>query len=975
MPFVVKKCLKMLRKNIWCHFGATFLTFLRNSEMFKAIENIGGRAETRTLGPLIKSQLLYQLSYAPHKVCLLYSNLKKMSRCLLLESFFLDKKVEFFYLFYKTSDVWKGEKMHKVETLKTLNSLIERVHRAQRRYADFSEEKVDAIFKAAATAANKKRIELAKLAVAETGMGILEDKVIKNHFASEYIYNKHKNQKTCGIISEDKVNGTKIVAAPLGVIAGIVPITNPTSTAIFKALICLKTRNGIIFSPHPKAKKSTIEAAKVILEAAVKAGAPKDIIGWIDEPTLELTTALMKHPNIQTILATGGASMVKAAYSSGKPALGVGSGNTPAVIDETADIVQAVSSILLSKTFDNGMICASEQSVVVVKDVYEAVKKEFVYRGAYVMKKAESQKLGRILLSEKGGVNPSIVGQSAQTIARLAGFEVPLETKVLLVPQTAYDDKNPFAHEKLSPILTLYQAKDFKQAVEMAAHLIQIGGMGHTSVLYTDERDQTRIDEYAQKMPTGRILINTPASQGGIGDLYNFRLEPSLTLGCGSWGGNSVSENVGVKHLLNYKTVAQRRENMLWFKVPSKIYFKRGATEPALREYADKKRAFIITDRFLFDSGATRTITDTFEDMKIDYQIFFDVQPDPSLSTARQALTMVKVYRPDLIVALGGGSPMDVAKIVWLMYEQPKTNFEDTAMRFMDIRKRICSLPELGKKADLVCIPTTSGTGSEVTPFSVITDDKTHVKYAIADYALTPKMAIVDANFVDKMPKSLTAAGGIDALVHALEAYVSVMATNYTNSLALEAIKQIFRYLPKAYKDGAKNPKAREKMHNAATMAGMAFANSFLGLCHSMAHKLGAMYNIPHGIANALLICQIIRFNATDKPKKQATFSQYKAPEAKERYGQIAHVLYLADEKVSDDEKVDRLIQAIGKLKKQIGIPKSIKEWGISEKTFLKNLDELVGLAFDDQCTGANPVYPLMSDIKQIYLDAFKGKY
>jgi len=864
--------------------------------------------------------------------------------------------------------------MKEVKTKKDLENLINRVYVAQNQYATFSEEKVDSIFKAAAAAADKMRIDLAEIAVEETGMGVLEDKIIKNHFAAEYIYNKHKNKKTCGIISRDKVNGIKIVASPLGVIAGIVPTTNPTSTAIFKSLICLKTRNAIIFSPHPRAKKSTIAAAKVVLEAAVKAGAPRDIIGWIDEPSLELTQMLMTHPKVQAILATGGPGMVKAAYTSGKPALGVGSGNTPAIIDETADIVRAVSSILMSKTFDNGMICASEQSVIVVKDVYEAVKKEFVYRGAYLLNSNEIKKLGKIILTDKG-VNSAIVGQTAYKIAKLAGFKVPEDTKILLAEQTSYDIKNPFAHEKLSPILAMYKASNFEKAMDVAYNLVALGGLGHTCVLYTDERDQTRIDAYALKMPTGRILINTPSSQGGIGDLYNFRLEPSLTLGCGSWGGNSVSENVGVKHLVNYKTVAERRENMLWFKVPPKIYFKRASTELALREYSDKKRVFIVTDRFLFDSGAIRPVTDTFEEMNIDYQIFFDVKPDPTLSTAKQALTMVNTYQPDLIVALGGGSPMDVAKIIWLMYEQPNTNFEDISMRFMDIRKRICSIPELGKKADLVCIPTTSGTGSEVTPFSVITDDETHVKYALADYALTPKMAIIDANFVDDMPKGLTAAGGIDALVHALEAYVSVMATNYTNSLALEAIKQIFRYLPASYEEGAKNPKAREKMHNAATIAGMAFANAFLGLCHSMAHKLGAMYNIPHGIANALLICQVIRFNATDCPKKQAIFSQYKAPEAKKRYGQIAHVLYLADEKVSDDKKVDLLIKAISDLKEKIGIPKSIREWGISEKLFKKNLDKLVRLAFDDQCTGANPVFPLMKDIKQIYLDAFEGKY
>ncbi|MBO6281009.1 MAG: bifunctional acetaldehyde-CoA/alcohol dehydrogenase [Alphaproteobacteria bacterium] len=864
--------------------------------------------------------------------------------------------------------------MTNVVTVEDLDKLLDRVHIAQNQFATFSEEKVDAIFKAAATAANKMRIDLAEMAVEETGMGVLEDKIIKNHFASEYIYNKHKGVKTCGIIKRDKANGIKIVAAPLGVLAGIVPTTNPTSTAIFKSLICLKTRNGIVFSPHPRAKKSTIAAAKVVLDAAVKAGAPKDIIGWIEEPTIELSNALMTHPKIQGILATGGPGMVKAAYSSGKPALGVGSGNTPAIIDETADIKLAVSSILMSKTFDNGMICASEQSVVVVKDVYEEVKKEFVYRGAYLLNKKEAEMLSKIILTDKG-VNAAIVGQPAYKIAELAGFKVPESAKILLAEQTDYTNANPYAHEKLSPILTMYKVDNFEKATDVAWALINLGGLGHTSVLYTDARVQDRVDFYAQKMPTGRILINSPASQGGIGDLYNFRLEPSLTLGCGSWGGNSVSENVGVKHLLNYKTVAERRENMLWFKVPPKIYFKRGSTDLALREYEGKKRAFIITDRFLFDSGAVRTITDTLEEIDIDYQIFFDVKPDPTLSTAKTALAMVNTYQPDLIIALGGGSPMDVGKIIWLMYEQPETNFEDISMRFMDIRKRICSIPDLGKKADLVCIPTTSGTGSEVTPFSIITDDETHVKYAIADYALTPKMAIIDANFVDGMPKGLTSAGGIDALVHSIEAYVSCMATNYTNSLALEAIKQIFRYLPRSYENGANDPVAREKMHNAATIAGMAFANAFLGLCHSMAHKLGAMYNIPHGIANALLLCQIIRFNATDCPKKQAIFPQYVAPEAKKRYAQIAHVLYLGNENSTDDEKVELLLKAIVELKKKIGIPSSIREYGIDEKLFKENLDKLVRLAFDDQCTGANPVYPLMSDIKQIYLDAFEGKF
>ena len=871
----------------------------------------------------------------------------------------------------------KGEQkmtLRTVLTLQDLDALLDKVHQAQSRYATFDEEKVDAIFKAAAMAANRKRIELAQLAVQETGMGVMEDKVIKNHFACEYIYNKHKGVKTCGVISEDKIAGTKIVAAPLGVIAGIVPTTNPTSTAIFKALLALKTRNGIIFSPHPRAKKSTIAAARVVLEAAVQAGAPENIIAWIDEPTVELSGALMKHEKVQLILATGGLSMVKAAYSSGTPAIGVGAGNTPAVIDETADVETAVSSILISKTFDNGMICSSEQSVVVVESVYEQVKKEFVRRGAHLLSANEAEQLAKIILTPKG-VNPLIVGQNAKKIAYLAGFDVPEGTKILLCEQTSYDAQNPYAHEKLSPILTMYKAKDFEEATDVALSLIHLGGLGHTSVLYTDERVQDRIDYYGLKMPTGRILINTPSSQGAIGDLYNFRLEPSLTLGCGSWGGNSVSENVGVKHLLNYKTIAQRRENMLWFRVPPKIYFKRGATDLALREFEGKKRAFIITDRFLFDSGAVEGVTDVLKKIGVEYQIFFDVKPDPTLENVFEALELANIYQPDLIVALGGGSPMDVAKAVWLSYEAPEVKFEDVSMRFMDIRKRICELPELGKKAHLVCIPTTSGTGAEVTPFAVITDEKTGVKYPLADYALTPSMAIIDANFADNMPKSLTAAGGMDALVHALEAYVSVMATNYTNSLALEAIKQIFRYLPRAYQNGAADPVAREKMHNAATIAGMAFANAFLGLCHSMAHKLGAMYHIPHGVANALLICQIIAFNATDKPQKQAIFPQYKAPEAKKRYAQIAHVLYLADEGASEDVRLELLLEAVSKLKNEVGIAKSIKEYGIDEKTFMANLDELAMLAFDDQCTGANPVYPLVEEIKQIYINAFEGRY
>ncbi len=861
-----------------------------------------------------------------------------------------------------------------VSTVEQLESLISRVKKAQKIYATFSQEQVDKIFKAAATAADKARIPLARMAVEETGMGVLEDKIIKNHFASEYIYNKHKNAKTCGIVREDKENGIKIVAEPLGVIAGVVPTTNPTSTAIFKSLISLKTRNGIIFSPHPRAKKCTIEAAKLVLKAAIEAGAPEDIIGWIDVPSIELTNVLMTHASVDCILATGGPGMVKAAYSSGNPALGVGPGNTSAVIDETADIQTAVSSILMSKTFDNGMICASEQSVIVVDSVYEEVKKEFAYRGAYFVSKAEQKKMIDLpfIDPKRGTAHPDIVGQSAHKIAELSGFEVPETAKVLLAERPSVDWEDPFSREKLSPILTMYKAKNFEDAANLAYELVSRGGAGHTAVLYTDARSQERINQYAEKMPTCRVLINSPSSQGGIGDLYNFKLEPSLTLGCGSWGKNAVSGNVGVEHLLNYKTVAERRENMLWFKVPSKVYFKRGAIDLALRELEGKKRAFIVTDSFLFNSGAVNKIINVLDEIGIEYQIFFDVKPDPTLSTINQAMAVLRPFEPDVIISLGGGSPMDAAKIMWLMYEQPDTVFEDISMRFMDIRKRICRIPELGKKATMVAIPTTSGTGSEVTPFAIITDDKSGVKYAIADYALTPNMAIVDPNFVDGMPKGLTSASGIDALVHAIEAYVSALATNFTNSNALEATKLVFRYLERSYKNGAKDPIAREKMHYAATIAGMAFANSFLGLCHSMAHKLGAMFHVPHGVANALLISQVIKYNSTDCPKKQCIFPQYKFPNAKTKYGQIADELGLGGK--TDDEKVELLIKAVEDLKEKLELPKSMKAWGIDEKEFYAKLDEMVELAFDDQCTGANPAYPLMSDIKQIYIDAYNGK-
>ena len=864
-------------------------------------------------------------------------------------------------------------KSNLVDSAEQLELLIERAKKAQKIFATFTQEQVDAIFKAAATAADKARIPLAKMAHEETGMGIVEDKIIKNHFASEYIYNKHKNAKTCGIIKEDKANGIKVVAEPLGVIAGIVPTTNPTSTAIFKSLIALKTRNAIIFSPHPRATKCTIEAARIVLEAAVEAGAPEDIIGWIDVPSIDLSNQLMKHPDIACILATGGPGMVKAAYSSGNPALGVGPGNAAAVIDETADIKMAVSSIMMSKTFDNGMICASEQSVVVVDEIYEEVKKEFIYRGAYLLSAADEKKMIDLpfIDPKRGTAHPDIVGQSAHRIAELSGFKVPQTAKILLAERPSVDWEDPFSREKLSPILTMYKAKDFAEATEMTYELVSKGGAGHSADLYTDTRSQERVDAFAKRMPACRVLINSPSAQGGIGDLYNFKLEPSLSLGCGSWGKNAVSGNIGVENLLNYKTVAERRENMLWFKVPPKVYFKRGAIDLALRELQGKKRAFIVTDRFLFNSGAVDSITNVLDEIGIDHQIFFDVKPDPTLSTINQAMEIIRPYEPDVIISLGGGSPMDAAKIMWLMYEQPDTNFSDISMRFMDIRKRICRIPELGKKATMVAIPTTSGTGSEVTPFAIITDDETHVKYAIADYALTPNMAIIDPNFVDGMPKGLTAASGIDALVHSIEAYVSAMATNFTNSNALEATKLVFRYLERSWSEGANDPVAREKMHYAATIAGMAFANAFLGLCHSMAHKLGAMFNVPHGVANALLIRQVIKYNAVDCPKKQCIFPQYKFPNAKAKYAQIADEVGLGGK--TDDEKVQLLIDAIDRLMKAVNLPNSIKDFGVTEADFNAKLDEMVELAFDDQCTGANPAYPLMEDIKAIYKDAYEG--
>ena len=858
-----------------------------------------------------------------------------------------------------------------INTIDDLNALIERVGQAQKVLATYSQEQVDKIFEAMAIAANANRIPLAKMAVEETGMGVVEDKVIKNHFAAEEIYNKYRHTKTCGVLEHDETNGLTRIAEPLGIIAGVIPTTNPTSTTIFKSLIALKTRNGIIFSPHPRAKKCTVETARLMLEEAVKAGAPENIIGWIEEPTITMTQHLMSHKGINLILATGGPGMVKSAYSSGNPALGVGAGNTPAIIDETADIKMAVSSILMSKTFDNGMICASEQSVIVHKDIYDEVRKEFEYRGAYLLDKKEKEKVAKTIVID-GKLNAKIVGQPAAKIAEMAGLKVPADAKVLIGEASKIGSEEEFSYEKLSPVLAMYKADDFNQAVDMARDLVNFAGPGHTSVLYTANQNADRIKHFSEVVETGRMLVNTPSSQGGIGDLYNFRLDPSLTLGCGSWGGNAASENIGVKHLMNIKNVAERRENMLWFRVPPKIYFKRGAVGFALRELCGRKKALIITDKPLFQLGYTKKITDVLEEMGIAFQIFSEVAPDPDTDTVNRALVMARNFEPDAIIALGGGSPMDAAKIVWLMYEHPEVKFDDLAMRFMDIRKRVCMFPELGSKAYMVAIPTTSGTGSEVTPFAVITDSATHIKYPIADYALSPNMAIIDPDLVLTMPKGLAAASGIDSLTHALEALASILATPFTDGIAYEAIRLIFDNLALSVNDGPNNPIARENMHYAATMAGMAFAQAFLGVCHSMAHKLGSAYNIPHGIANALLISQVVKFNSNDRPTKQGTFSQYHYPEGKRRYAKVAEFLNLGGK--NDDEKVANLIKEIEKLKKSINIPASIKDWGVDEKVFLDNLDNLSELAFDDQCTGANPAYPLISEIKQMYLDAYYGR-
>ncbi|MDF2784409.1 MAG: acetaldehyde dehydrogenase [Pantoea eucrina] len=863
-----------------------------------------------------------------------------------------------------------------VTNVAELNALVERVKRAQREFASFNQEQVDAIFRAAALAAADARIPLAKMAVAESGMGIVEDKVIKNHFASEYIYNAYKDEKTCGVLASDDTFGTITIAEPIGLICGIVPTTNPTSTAIFKALISLKTRNGIIFSPHPRAKDATNKAADIVLQAAVAAGAPRDIIGWIDAPSVELSNQLMHHPDINLILATGGPGMVKAAYSSGKPAIGVGAGNTPVVIDETADIKRAVASILMSKTFDNGVICASEQSVIIVDAVYDAVRERFASHGGYLLQGHELSAVQSILL-KNGALNAAIVGQPACNIAALAGISVPQSTKILIGEVSAVDESEPFAHEKLSPTLAMYRAKDFTDAVEKAEKLVAMGGIGHTSCLYTDQDNESgRIHYFGDKMKTARILINTPASQGGIGDLYNFKLAPSLTLGCGSWGGNSISENVGPKHLINKKTVAKRAENMLWHKLPKSIYFRRGSLPIALEEVAAEgaKRAFIVTDRFLFNNGYADQVTRVLKSQGIETEIFFEVEADPTLSIVRKGAEQMHSFRPDVIIALGGGSPMDAAKIMWVMYEHPETHFEELALRFMDIRKRIYTFPKMGVKARMVAITTTSGTGSEVTPFAVVTDDATGQKYPLADYALTPDMAIVDANLVMDMPRSLCAFGGLDAVTHALEAYVSVLANEYSDGQALQALKLLKENLPASYRDGAKNPVARERVHNAATIAGIAFANAFLGVCHSMAHKLGSEFHIPHGLANALLIGNVIRYNANDNPTKQTAFSQYDRPQARRRYGEIADHLGLTQPGDRTAQKIEKLLAWLDEMKVQLGIPASIREAGVQEADFLAKVDKLAEDAFDDQCTGANPRYPLIAELKQIMLDTFYGR-
>ena len=860
-----------------------------------------------------------------------------------------------------------------VDSVEALEAKLREIRKAQNQFSTYSQQQVDAIFRAAALAACKQRIPLAKQAVEETGMGVVEDKVIKNHYAAEYIYNAYKNAKTCGVVEEDAAYGIKKIAEPIGVIAAVIPTTNPTSTAIFKTLLALKTRNGIIISPHPRAKHSTIAAAKVVLEAAVAAGAPAGIIGWIDVPSLDLTNMVMKEADI--ILATGGPGMVHAAYSSGKPAIGVGAGNTPAIFDDTADILLAVNSVIHSKTFDNGMICASEQSVIVLESIYDAVKQEFQKRGCYFLSPEETEQVRKTILIN-GALNAKIVGQSAYRIAELAGVAVPEHTKILIGEVESVDISEEFAHEKLSPVLAMYKAADFQDALDKAEHLIADGGYGHTSSLYVNTvTGQDKIARFSACMKTCRILINTPSSHGGIGDLYNFKLAPSLTLGCGSWGGNSVSENVGIKHLLNIKTVAERRENMLWFRAPQKIYIKKGCLPVALEELGavmHKQKAFIVTDSFLYQNGYTKSITDKLDELGIRHATFFDVAPDPTLACAKEGTKAMTAFAPDCIIAVGGGSAMDAAKIMWVLYEHPDADFLDMAMRFSDIRKRIYTFPHMGEKASFIAIPTSAGTGSEVTPFAVITDEATGTKYPLADYELMPNMAIVDADLMMHAPKGLTSASGIDAMSHALEAYASVMATDYTDGLALKAIQTIFDYLPRAYEKGAEDPAAREKMANAATMAGMAFANAFLGVCHSMAHKLGAFHHLPHGIANALMLDEVLRFNAAEVPTKMGTFPQYDHPHTLARYAEIADFLHIPGK--DDTEKLEGLIAKLDQLKEQIGIRKTIRDYGIDEAAFLESLDAMTEQAFDDQCTGANPRYPLMSEIKQMYLNAYYGK-
>ena len=859
-----------------------------------------------------------------------------------------------------------------VDSVETLTKTLEKVKNAQKEFSKYSQEQVDKIFQAAAIAANEARIPLAKMAVEETGMGIVEDKVIKNHYAAEYIYNKYKNEKTCGVIYQDDSYGIKKIAEPVGIVAAVIPTTNPTSTAIFKTLIALKTRNGIIISPHPRAKKSTIEAAKTVLEAAVKAGAPEGIIAWIDVPSLELTNMLMQSADI--ILATGGPGMVKSAYSSGKPALGVGAGNTPAVIDESANVILAVNSIIHSKTFDNGMICASEQSVIVSDKIYDKVKDEFVKRGCYILNPEETEKVRKTIIIN-GALNAKTVGQKAHTIAELAGVSVPENTKILIGEVESVDLSEEFAHEKLSPVLAMYKSSSFDDALEKAYRLIEDGGLGHTSSLYVNTvTEKEKIEKFYSKMKTCRVLVNTPSSRGGIGDLYNFKLAPSLTLGCGTWGGNSVSENVGIKHLLNIKTVAERRENMLWFRAPEKVYMKRGCLPVALEELKNvmnKKRVFIVTDTFLYENGYTKVVTDKLDEMGIVHETFFNVAPDPTLACAKEGAKLIDAFKPDCIIAIGGGSAMDAAKIMWVLYEHPEVDFLDMAMRFMDIRKRVYTFPKMGEKAYFIAVPTSAGTGSEVTPFAVITDETTGQKYPLADYELLPKMAIVDADMMMNAPKGLTSASGIDALVHSIEAYVSMMATEFTDGLAIEAIKTIFEYLPRAYEEGANDPIAREKMANAATMAGMAFANAFLGICHSMGHKLGAYHHLAHGVTVGLVLDEVMRFNAEEVPTKMGTFPQYEYPHALKRYAEIADSLNLGGN--TDQEKLERLINKIDELKERVGFKKTIKDYGISEEDFLSTLDEMSEKAFDDQCTGANPRYPLISEIKEIYLKTYYG--